>query len=213
MKNFAGAVLISMSSILVSSGFAGDTQDAQCPTGMAWDVDVALKHAPSGPADLWPAQQSVAATQKGPQADTSAYVDTTDDGKGKVMASDEGFPGEGPSNAFNNNQEKWCVNKTAAWIQYQYADNARRKVTAYSITSGNDAPGRDPRDWRLLGSNDGQTWTEVDARKDEDFSQRWEKRLFVAKAPGEYNGYRLDIQKNHGDVSTQIAEMELLAGK
>ncbi len=149
----------------------------------------------------------------GPQDDTSAYRDTTDDLKGSVTASGPGFENEGPGNVFDNTLAKWCINATAVWVQYRYPDNAKQTVTAYALTTANDAPGRDPCDWKLLGSDDGQNWQTVDERKDEKFSARHQKRLFEVKTPGAFNQYRLDIATNRGDVSSQIAELELLLKK
>ena len=37
-------------------------------------------------------------------------------------------------------------------------------VVRYSLTSANDAPARDPKDFTLQGSNDGTTWTDLDSR-------------------------------------------------
>jgi sugar phosphate isomerase/epimerase len=135
------------------------------------------------------------------------------DQKGTVTACGEGFSGEGPANAFDKTPAKWCINQQAVWIQYQYAGGAKQRVTAYAITSANDEPGRDPRKWRLLGSNDGKTWTELDAREGQDFPSRYQKRSFDVKNPGEYNIYKLDISENHGDVSSQVSEIELLEKK
>ena len=46
------------------------------------------------------------------------------------------------------------------WIQFDMAKPVN--ITAYSWSTANDADGRDPRDWRLLGSADGTTWAPVD---------------------------------------------------
>jgi len=56
----------------------------------------------------------------------------------------------------------------------------RKVVRQYALTSANDFPQRDPRDWRLLGSNDGgQTWISLDRRKGEIFSERHQRRVFT----------------------------------
>ncbi|MGE5557783.1 MAG: hypothetical protein ACM3WV_04145, partial [Bacillota bacterium] len=63
---------------------------------------------------------------------------------------------------------------TNAWIAYQFGGGASYAITEYTITSANDAPERDPRDWRLQGSNDGINWTTVDTRTGQSFGSRYQ---------------------------------------
>lgn len=185
------------------------------------DIAIVLGNVPDGPADLWTNEVAAAeakpetkpAKALGPQADTGKYRDTTDDRKGKLTASGQGFPGEGPENVLDNQQSKWCIEGGSTWLEYAYAGNAKHRVTAYTIMSANDAPDRDPKSWKLQGSMDGENWTDIDSRKDENFGQRFEKRLFVVKTPGEFCAYRLEVAENHGGESSQYAELELLADK
>ena len=72
--------------------------------------------------------------------------------------------------------------------------------------------GRDPRDWTLQGSNDGTTWTTLDARSGEDFSERFQTRQFSFANDVAYRHYRLDITANHGDGLIQLAELQLSDG-
>jgi sugar phosphate isomerase/epimerase len=187
------------------------------PTRFADDIATVLAHVKPGPSGVWsntwfggaPAQGE----GLGPQANTKGYIDTTDDHKGKVMASGPGLQNEGQDNAFDGTPSKWCINQSACWIGYQYADGARQKITAYTIMSANDSPGRDPKDWKLLGSTDTTNWTEVDSRTGENFGRRHEKRLFEVKNPGEFSSYKLEVTQNHGDTLSQIADLELLVKK
>ena len=39
--------------------------------------------------------------------------------------------------------------------------NDRYRLTHFTVTSANDTPTRDPRDWQILGSNDGVSWEPV----------------------------------------------------
>ncbi len=201
---------------------------SMAPVGFTPEIQVVLASAPRGQADMWtddmfdkaakapPKKKKAPAKPKGeigPQADTSGYLDTTDDGKGTVKASAEGFPGEPPANVFDNSNAKWCAEAKSVWVEYHYAAGTKHKVTAYTIMTANDNPGRDPKDWKLLGSTDGETWAEVDSREGENFVGRFEKRLYEVKTPGEYSAYRLDISQNHGDVSHQLSSLELLVRK
>ncbi|MHC4502998.1 MAG: TIM barrel protein [Planctomycetota bacterium] len=145
---------------------------------------------------------------------TKGYIDTTDDRKGRITACGPGFRNEGPEKAFDNStRSKFCIETRSIWLQYEYADGARRKVTAYAIASANDNPRRDPRDWKLLASNDGERWDVVDERSGQSFPSRLRKRLFEVKKPAEYSHYKLDVVRNHGDVSSQLSEFELLVKK
>jgi len=147
--------------------------------------------------------------------DTSAYKDATDDAKGTITASGDGFPGEGPANCFDNNTDtKWCVEQTQVWIQYAFADGAKKKVVAYTVTTANDESSRDPHDWKLLGSNDGQNWTTLDEQDEQHWEIRFEKRLYKIKTPGEFSIYKLDVTGNNdNETTTQMSEIELLVSK
>ena len=136
---------------------------------------------------------------------------------GTVTGNGAGFSGEGPVKAFDGHTgSKYCVNTTTMWLQYQYPKDEKKKVLSYALTSANDSEVRDPKDWKLLGSNDGKKWDELDARSGEKFTGRFQRRTFDIKKSGEYSQYKLDVTANNGDVSSQIAEVELLtkaAGK
>ncbi len=144
--------------------------------------------------------------------DTSAYADTTDR-KGKVTACGEGFATEGPGNAFDGNSgSKFCIAMAKIWLQYEYPAGRKERIVAYSIRSGNDAPERDPVDWKLLGSNDGENYDVLDERKGERFKGRFHKRLFKIKTPAGYSMYKLDVTKVNSD-RTQLSEIELYIDK
>jgi signal transduction histidine kinase len=67
-------------------------------------------------------------------------------------------------------------------------------LKGYALTSANDLPTRDPRDWRLLGSNDGgKTWTTLDVRQNEIFSTRFQRRVFMLEKPSRHALHRLQI--------------------
>ena len=48
---------------------------------------------------------------------------------------------------------KWLADTPTSWAQYTL--DAPATVVKYALTSANDAPERDPRDWALEGSADG----------------------------------------------------------
>ncbi len=92
------------------------------------------------------------------------------------------------------------------------ADTTRppRMLTAYALTAANDEPGRDPRDWTLLGSNDGgKTWAELDRRVNQTFTERFQRRVFQLTNPAVCRIYRLQVDSiiNNGDYA-QLSEVE-----
>ena len=93
------------------------------------------------------------------------------------------------------------------------AGQARRsdgRSTGYALTSANDFAGRDPKNWKLQGSNDGQGWTDLDTRTNEVFPQRFQTRQFSFTNTTAYQYYRLDISANSGEPIIQLAELFLI---
>ncbi len=122
-----------------------------------------------------------------------------------VEASDEyDDGGEGADNLLAGERTKWLAWDDTARLDFTLARPAA--VASYTLTSANDAPDRDPRDWRLHGSHDGRNWTPLDARTGETFAGRWESRQFTLRGRARaYRHYRLDILRNAGAGETQLA--------
>lgn len=102
---------------------------------------------------------------------------------------------------------KYCVDKgsdngAVAWIVYHLP--VAKAVTAYSITSANDVPGRDPKNWKLQGSNDGNTWTDLDTQSDQMFSGRHETKKYMVYGGASYKYYRLYITATYQTDNTMI---------
>ncbi|NUS10021.1 MAG: alpha-1,2-mannosidase [Streptomyces sp.] len=117
---------------------------------------------------------------------------------------DEG--GEGAANLLDHQRSKWLVFEDAAHLDFTLARPAA--VASYSLTSANDFPDRDPRDWTLHGSHDGRTWAPLDTRRGETFAGRFETREFHLRAGARaYRHYRLDITRNGGASETQLAQV------
>jgi signal transduction histidine kinase len=92
-------------------------------------------------------------------------------------------------------------------------------LKGYALTSANDDSERDPRDWRLLGSqNAGETWEVLDIRRNEKFGARFQRRVFSLTNQPAYSMYRLQIDSvrvpegsgGAGANSVQLAEIEPL---
>ncbi|MBK1882551.1 GH92 family glycosyl hydrolase [Luteolibacter pohnpeiensis] len=128
----------------------------------------------------------------------------------KISASDENAPNETAARlADADASSKWLVFKNSGWIQYELSKPGA--AATYSLTSANDAPERDPRDWKLMGSNNGSDWTELDAQKDQswDKRQRGVTKRYTIKSPGNYTFYRLEILSNHSTGTLQLADWDL----
>ncbi len=97
---------------------------------------------------------------------------------------------------------------TNFYVQLAYPSST--KIDAYTITSGNDAPERDPKEFTLQGSNDGTTWTTIDSRSNENFPGRNLTRTFNLAAEAGYSHYRLNITSISGANLIQISEWRLL---
>jgi len=83
-------------------------------------------------------------------------------------------------------------------------------VGAYTLTSGNDAPDRDPRFWILQGSLDGIQYTDLHTVTvcpwENNDSSRKQTKLFHFDNYVAYKFYRLYIKSNRGSRVFQLAE-------
>ncbi|MEN0129193.1 MAG: GH92 family glycosyl hydrolase [Brevundimonas sp.] len=131
---------------------------------------------------------------------------------GTVTASAENGTNENAAKVVDDtSMTKWLANSSTATLTYAFGGGASHAVKQYTLTSGNDAPERDPKAWTLQGSNDGSAWTTVDTRSNIDFNNRRQTRAFVIGNTTAYKQYRLQITANHSGNLTQLAEWELLA--
>jgi len=130
----------------------------------------------------------------------------------EITGSDDTSPeSEGLLNLVDGNvTSKFLAFETSAWVQLATCESGILKK--YALTSGGDAPGRDPKNWTLKGSVEGTNWEMIDARSNEVFEKRSQRREFIVLQEKAYKHYRLEIE-NNGDNITQLAELELLGVK
>ena len=91
-----------------------------------------------------------------------------------------------------------------AWLQFEL--NQAAVSNAYTLTSANDFPDRDPIDWNLQASNDGSSWVTLDSRAGEIFEQRFQLRVFRFTNTVPYKFYRLNITRNRSGDAMQMAD-------
>jgi hypothetical protein len=123
-----------------------------------------------------------------------------------------GSGGEGSDKAFDGNPgSKWFNNNISptGWIQYDFGTGNAQVVKRYTVSSANDVPARDPKDWSFLGSQDGISWTTLDSRSVQSFVNRYQVNPYNLANTTAYRFYRLDITANNGDVGLQLSELGL----
>ncbi|BCL73752.1 hypothetical protein TUMSATVNIG1_57370 (plasmid) [Vibrio nigripulchritudo] len=142
---------------------------------------------------------------------SSAYAtvnsDLTQDIIPNITSSSDNPPYETDEKTFDDKPHtKWLTFNPTGWISYNF--NKKAIITGYSITSANDEPTRDPKNWILQGSNNGQDWHNLDSREEQQFSTRKEKKSYHFKNTNPYKIIRFKIQSNHGANLLQLAELE-----
>jgi len=139
--------------------------------------------------------------------------------------------GEQPVKAFDGlASTKYLAFHPQAWIQYEFPGGEKHAVNGYTITTGNDEAGRDPRAWAIYGVNDDGSLTPApltsQANQGNSTSglgargSTTSKYTFVNTTP--YKGYRFVVTENNGNTQTntvnsergmiQFAELTLYAG-
>jgi predicted alpha-1,2-mannosidase len=129
----------------------------------------------------------------------------------EIAASADNPPSETKENAFDGSlNTKWLTFANTGWLQVKLSEPVA--VVDYALSSANDAPGRDPKDWELQGSQDAGTWTTLDTRTGEAFSDRFQTKEYSFTNATAYLYYRLNVTANSGDGITQLAELQLSNG-
>ncbi len=127
-----------------------------------------------------------------------------------ASASSQNLPSEGAAQAFDGSiSTKWfnANGGNTGWLQYYFGGSAQT-VIGYTLTSGNDTPGRDPKNWQFQGSQEGSVWTTLDTRTGEAFVSRNLGKQYVFNNSTAYGYYRLNVTANNGDATgIQLDEM------
>ena len=107
----------------------------------------------------------------------------------KFSANDEpGFGGgEFAFNVFDNrlgpSNDKWCCGRAGGFPDEGLHVTVELEVkpqglTHFTVASANDVPGRDPTDWEVHGSNDGNKFTTIFSHEGKSL---WDQRLQVIR--------------------------------
>lgn len=159
------------------------------------------------------------------RTNTISTVDHTNPvGRGVITARAEINNAESATKAFDNlfvsgtqnvDWSKWLDNggvpstTNPSWIQIKLPEEVI--VNAITVTSANDVPDRDPEDFNIQGSNNGNDWTTITSWSGQSWVNRFEKKMLSFINTNSYSYYRINTTKNKGNISmTQISEIELL---
>ena len=110
---------------------------------------------------------------------------------------------------------KWCIDEPGK-MPYSIVLDAGTStaITEYGLVTGDDShtySGRNPRNWKVMGSNDKSNWKQLSEVKN-DRSMRDENeqeyRFRVKNAPA-YRYYKFVFEKTWEDTRIQLAEIKL----
>lgn len=134
--------------------------------------------------------------------------------------SNSSYPGgEPPSNALDNNSGTKYLNFGGALSGFIATASGAATVQSFTITTANDAEGRDPASWRLYGTNDAissadnstglaESWTLIGAGSVSLPSTRFTTGPVVSVANSTaYSSYRMLYPTLKGDPLMQIADV------
>lgn len=116
--------------------------------------------------------------------------------------------GEGsPKLVDNNTATKFLIHAFPSnfWAQLTFDD--AKVIGGYKLTSGNDSPERDPRDWTITASNDNTNWTVLDNVAGHTFSGRGQTQFFEYENEVAYKYYRLNISALNGNAIGQLFQL------
>jgi len=122
------------------------------------------------------------------------------------------FAGEGSLKLIDNDTRTKFLQfnfSDFVWFELEFFEPVI--LGAYTFTSGNDAPERDPKNWRLEGSMDGENWTLLDERTNEVFGSRFLTRTFIFENRTAYKFYRATVTALNGAGLFQLGEWRMLA--
>ncbi|NKZ00414.1 SMI1/KNR4 family protein [Nocardiopsis alborubida] len=146
-----------------------------------------------------------------------SFVGPSDEGLTRmvrsVRAGDEYVEaGEVALNLLDATSGKWLSRCRTDRLDFTMSEPVT--VRRYMLDSANDFPDRDPADWSLLGSSDGQEWTLLDARSGESFPGRHLARDFTVSGPGAdtpWRCLRLEVTRNAGAGEIQLNRVRFFA--
>ena len=145
--------------------------------------------------------------------DLGVVSDVTDRGVLSVSRDNDGgkFAGEGSLKLTDNDiQTKFLQFNYVGDLWFQLDFYEPLILGAYTLTSANDVPDRDPKNWKLEGSMDEHTWTLLDERTDENFEERFQTKTYTFDNHEAYRFYRVSVTSVKAGGLFQVAEWRML---
>ena len=126
---------------------------------------------------------------------------------------------EKASNLFDGDTStKWCYEAPSIFssVLVVFKANVACRLKGYTITTANDNAsntGRNPKDWKIYGSNDGGNWTELvsvsnDSKLQDENCTSYEYTLATAITT-QYKYYKWEITDNQGAALLQVSEFSI----
>ena len=126
-----------------------------------------------------------------------------------VTAHGENLPNEGVAKINDGIlTTNWLDLSTTSWVQFAY--EKAQLWNTYQLGSGIDAQNtnRNPKDWTLLASNDGTTWTTLDTQTNQAFAAISTAYTYAFNNSTAYKYYKLDITANNGGSGIELSELQ-----
>ncbi|WP_282014738.1 basic secretory protein-like protein [Marinifilum flexuosum] len=176
---------------------------ADIASGKISEIDADLK-------EMREAREKPEYTNQEPVAD---LIDVTDTGFIAIRDTEFDSPsGEEIGNIIDNNiASKFLIFTDNTWVRLESETSS--VVSSYTLTSADDAPGRDPKKVTLSASNDGENWDVLDIREDVSFEERHQTKAFAFNNNKEYKYYKFDFENTDQGGIFQLAELELMGTK
>jgi fibronectin type 3 domain-containing protein len=129
---------------------------------------------------------------------------------GTASASSYASSIEVPAKAFDRDPgSKWYDSAAATgWLKYDFGANNAQIIKRYTISSA-DVATRDPKDWTLMGSQNGTAWTTLDSQSGQSFANRLQQNTYNIPNTTAYRYYQLQVTANNGATTLAIAELGL----
>lgn len=127
---------------------------------------------------------------------------------------------EGPEKLFDGDVEtKYCTIKNIPNdpLRIQWEMQRPATITSYTLTTGNDTatctPNRNPKAWKLFGSMDGTTWTELDDVNSGGMAaENYKSYTYGTDVQQAYQYFKLEISSSEGSTGMgqiQLSELSL----
>lgn len=152
-----------------------------------------------------------------PAGGSVSYIPSLDDtnfgnrASGGTASASAQLTGSAVDNAFDGTTSTvWASGSSGntGWVQYRFNSGLGWAITQYKLVGGTNLT-TSPRDWQLLGSNDGTTWTTLDTRANETFSTAGEEKRYQFANSIPYSYYRLNVTATGGSSGVELAEFQL----